>query len=85
MKTAAKVFIILGMVCQFFTIIPLIVGFIALSKMKTQKPSTGLSVCVLLFCNLIGGILLLCSKEEDFAVPAAPVAEAPAEEKADAE
>ncbi len=68
MKTAAKVFIILGMVVGFWMILPLIFGFIALKKMKTQKPSTGICVCVLLFCNLIGGILLLCSKEEDYIV-----------------
>ena len=88
MKTAAKVFIILGMILQCYLILPLIVGFIALGKMKTQKPSTALSVCVLLFCDTIGGILLLCSKEEEYvapAAPAAPVVEAPAEEKVDAE
>ena len=66
MKTAAKVFIIIGMIVGFWMILPLIFGGIALSQMKTQKPSTGLSVCVLLFCSLIGGILLLVSKEEDY-------------------
>ncbi len=78
MKTAAKVFIIIGMVVQFWMILPLIFGFIALNKMKAEKPSTGLCVCVLLFCNLIAGIILLCSKPEDFAAPA--VAEAQPEE-----
>mgnify|MGYP007022031768 CR=1 FL=1 len=63
MKTAAKVFI---MIVGFWMILPLIFGGIALSQMKTQKPSTGISVCVLLFCSLIGGILLLVSKEEDY-------------------
>ena len=90
MKTAAKVFIILGMILQFWYIIPLIVGIIALRTMKKQKPSVGLSIVVLLFCNTIAGILLLCSKEEEYIVPApaeVPVApEAPAvEEKTDAE
>ena len=66
MKTAAKVFIIIGMVVGCWSILPLIFGIIALKKMKTEKPSTGLSVCVLLFCNLIGGILLLCSKPEEY-------------------
>ncbi len=66
MKTAAKVFIIIGMIVGFWMILPLIFGGIALSQMKTQKPSTGISVCVLLFCSLIGGILLLVSKEEDY-------------------
>ena len=61
MKTAAKVFIILGMIFGFWYILPLIFGGIALGQMKTQKPSTGVSVCVLLFCSLLGGIFLLCS------------------------
>lgn len=51
-------------------ILPLIFGGIALSQMsKGQRPSTGMSVCVLLFCNMIGGILLLCAKDEDFYKP----------------
>lgn len=70
MKTAAKVFIILGMIVGFWTILPLIFGGIALKQMKTQKPSTGISVCVLLFCSMLGGIFLLCSKDEEY-VPAA--------------
>ncbi len=45
MKTAAKVFIIIGIVVGFITIIAPIVGFVALNQMKTQKPST--AVCVL--------------------------------------
>ena len=56
MKTAAQVFIILSMVCGFWMILPLIFGGIALSQMsKGQRPSTGISVCVLLFCSFVGG------------------------------
>lgn len=63
MKTAAQVFIILSMVCGFWMILPLIFGGIALSQMsKGQRPSTGISVCVLLFCSFVGGILLLCAR-----------------------
>lgn len=70
MKTAAQVFIIIGMVFGCWMILPLIFGGIALSQMsKGQRPSTGISVCVLLFCNMIGGILLLCAKDEDFYKP----------------
>ena len=70
MKTAAQVFIIIGMVFGCWMILPLIFGGIALSQMsKGQRPSTGMSVCVLLFCNMIGGILLLCAKDEDFYKP----------------
>ena len=70
MKTAAQVFIIIGMVCGFWMILPLIFGGIALSQMgKGMRPSTGMSVCVLLFCNTIAGILLLVAKDEDFYLP----------------
>ena len=68
MKTAAKVFIIIGMVCEFWLILPIIFGCIALSQMSTRKPSTGICVCVLLFCSLLGGIFLLCSKDEEYGV-----------------
>jgi hypothetical protein len=66
MQTVAKVFIIIGMICGFWAVLPLVFGIIALKKMKTEKPSTGLSVCVLLFCSLLGGIFLLCSKDEEY-------------------
>ncbi len=70
MKTAAQVFIIIGMIFGCWMILPLIFGGIALSQMgKGQRPSTGMSVCVLLFCNFIAGILLLCAKDEDFYNP----------------
>ena len=70
MKTAAKVFIIIGMVCQFFLIFPIFVGLHALKKLNaaTCKAdiTTGTAVVTLLFCNLIGGILMLLLKDEDF-------------------
>ncbi len=70
MKTAAKVFIIIGMVTGFWMVAPLVFGIIALNKMKQGKPSVGFSVCVLIFCSALGGIFLLCSKEHEYAVPA---------------
>lgn len=55
---------------RIWMILPLIFGGIALSQMsKGQRPSTGISVCVLLFCSFVGGILLLCAKDEDFYKP----------------
>lgn len=77
MKTAAKVFIIIGMIFGFWYILPLIFGAIALKKMKTQKPSVGFGVCIILFCSVLGGIFLLCSKAEEYEAPAAPVEAAP--------
>lgn len=35
----------------------------------TETFNTGISVCVLLFCSFVGGILLLCAKDEDFYKP----------------
>lgn len=64
MKTAAKVFIIIGMIAGFWSILPLIFGGIALSKMKKNELTTGWKICVLLFVNIIAGILLLCMPEE---------------------
>lgn len=71
MKTVAKVFIILGMIFQFFLIYPVILGAIALSKMKKAKCKadfgTGWGIVTLLFVNIIAGIVLLVMKDEDFA------------------
>lgn len=78
MKTAAQVFIIIGMVCGFWVILPLIFGGIALSQMsKGQRPSTGISVCVLLFCNMIGGILLLAQRTRTSTSPVQTTATTP--------
>lgn len=70
MKTAAKVFIIIGMVCGCVAIFPIIVGAIALKKLKTAQTKSDLTVMgivTLLFCNVIGGILMLLIKDEDLA------------------
>lgn len=70
MKTVAKVFIILGMIFQCFLIYPIVLGAIALKKLKTANCkadfSIGWSVVVLLLVNLIAGIILLVMKDEDF-------------------
>ena len=79
MKTVAKVFIIIGMICTFYLIAPLIVGSIALKKMKTEKPSVGLSICVLLFVNTLGGIFLLCSRPSEYGAAEEAPAEIPEE------
>ena len=60
MQIAEKIFIILGTIAGAPAILPLILGIVALSKMKKGTMTTGWAVVVLLFVNLIGGILLLC-------------------------
>lgn len=70
MKTAAKVFIILGMIFGCIAILPLIVGGIGLSKLNSAKDRSelvGIGVCVLLFCSLLGGIFMLCIPNEQLA------------------
>ena len=70
MKTAAKVFTIIGIVVNFWTIVAPIVGILALNKMKKatcKKDLTVMAVLNLIFCNLIGGFLMLLLKDEDFA------------------
>lgn len=66
LKLIARIFIIIGMVCGCWVILPLIFGALGLSALGKDKgkPSVGMSVCVLLFCSLIGGILMLCIKDE---------------------
>lgn len=81
MKTAAKVFIIIGMIVGCWYVLPIIFGAIALKKMKTAKPGVGFSICVLIFCSGLGGIFLLCSKASEYGTPA-PV-EAPTETPAE--
>lgn len=74
MKTAAKVFTIIGMITGFWMIIPLIVGFIALKKLKTAQTKaelTTIAIVNLIFCSLIGGILMLCLKDQDLVAPPA--------------
>jgi heme/copper-type cytochrome/quinol oxidase subunit 3 len=105
MKTAAKVFVILSIVCfailfacylilgvislstgeaqvisgvsyaggvligvSFIYLIPIIVGSIALKKLKTATSHSrlvGMGVVTLLFCSLVGGILMLCIQDSD--------------------
>jgi hypothetical protein len=70
MKTLAKVFIIIGMICQCFLIFPLILGIIALKKLNAAKKKEDFSIgwaIVVLLVNLIAGIVLLVMKDEDFA------------------
>ncbi len=64
MKTAAKIFLIIGMVFGFWTILPLVFGFMTLGKMKrNEEIPMWLKVCDILFVNVIGGILLLVDKD----------------------
>lgn len=68
MKTAAKVFIIIGIVTGFWLIVPLIVGIIALKKLESASSHSelvGIGVVTLIFCSLLGGLFMLLVKDED--------------------
>lgn len=70
MKTVAKVFVILGMICGAIAIIPLIVGGITLSKMKKAKckaDMTVMGVLCIFFVGVLSGIFILCTSEEEWA------------------
>lgn len=71
MKQVAKIFIIIGMIVGFFAIIPLIVGIPALKRLDESKSKAELGsypVLVLLFVNIIAGIIMLVMKDEDLLV-----------------
>lgn len=68
MKTAAKVFIIIGMIYSGLLIFPIIIGIFALKRIEnasTKDELTTYGILVLIFVNLLGGIFMLCIKEED--------------------
>ncbi|MBR6726916.1 MAG: hypothetical protein IKM08_01870 [Clostridia bacterium] len=70
MKSAAKIFIILGMIVQFWLVFPIIIGIFALKKIDTattKSELTGMAIVTLIFCNLLGGIFMLCINEADLA------------------
>ena len=65
MKNIAKIFIIIGIIAGIFTIVAPILGFIYLKKINNNEPLTTVDkVLILLFVNLIAGILLFLDKEE---------------------
>ena len=70
-KTVAKVFIYINMIFCFYLIVPLIVGFYALNKLKKATCRQDLTVpailTILLSGNLISGIAMLLMNDEDFA------------------
>ena len=66
-KTAIKVFLIIGMIVGAILIYPLVLGIIAYQKVEEAKRPEDLKtwgVVVLIFVNLIAGILMLSVKED---------------------
>ncbi len=68
MKQVAKVFIIIGLIVGFWAILPLIFGIPALKKLDQAQTTAELGaspILVLLFVNVIAGILMLVMKDSD--------------------
>ena len=68
MKKTAKVFIWIGIVCQFFLIYPIIVGILSLQKLEEARKKDEIltiGIFTLLFCNLIAGIIMLTMTDRD--------------------
>ena len=68
MKDITRVFIIAGMILGGWLIFPLIVGCVVLSKFENAKDIKELkiiSIICLLFCSLVGGILMLSLTNEE--------------------
>lgn len=62
MKTAAKVFVILGMVIGCIAIIPIVIGILALKKLNdsTDKQEVMLwGILALFLCSPLGGIFMI--------------------------
>ena len=68
MKKAAKVFLIIGMVFQFFLIYPIILGALAIKKLNSAKTTDDLmawGIVSILFVSILGGAFMLCVKQEE--------------------
>ena len=66
MRTAAKVFIIIGLILRCFLVYPVIVGIIALRKIENDSPCEykEFAILVCLFCSLLGGAFMLSMSQE---------------------
>ena len=68
MKTAAKVFIWIGLIGGAIFIFPLIIGIFALNKIDTatsKNDLVGMGVATLLLCSTLGGIFMLLITDEE--------------------
>lgn len=68
MKTAAKVFIVFGMIFGFYLIFPIVVGAIAFKKLNnatTIKEVHSFGIVTLFFCSFLGGIFMIATDETD--------------------
>lgn len=82
MKTCAKIFIIIGMISGCIAIFPIIVGALALNKIKQARSKDELvtmGIVTLLLCSTLGGVFMLLIKDEE--LNEVVVTDVPKEEK----
>ena len=74
MKTAAKVFLILGAISGWWMIFPLVIAIKNINRINSNAPiTTGKKVVVLIFCSLPAGIFMLCDRSESILPPPEPI------------
>lgn len=67
MKKAAKVFLIFSAIFGWWMIFPLVIAVKNIRRINNNVPiSVGKKIVVLIFCNWIAGILLLCAREDGY-------------------
>ena len=74
MKSAAKIFTIIGMIVGCFAIYPVIIGWLCLKKMDEAQSKSDLTVWAVLnlvFCSMLGGLFMLLIDEKEFSAGAA--------------
>ena len=72
MKSAAKAFIWIGMVANFYLIFPIVVGVFALKKLQEashREELKTMAIVTILFCNILGGIFMLCIEDKELQQP----------------
>ena len=68
MRKAAKVFIIIGMIIQFYLIFPIIVGANALKRLNTARTVDdlrGYGIASIICVSVLGGIFMLCVRQNE--------------------
>ena len=68
MKKAAKVFLVLGMIFQFYLIFPIVVGANAIKRInnaKTIDELRGYGIASIICVSVLGGIFMLHIRQEE--------------------
>ena len=78
MRKAAKVFLIIGMILQFYLVFPIIVGINAIKRLNnalTVDELKGYGIASIICVSVLGGIFMLCVKQEELDMIYPPLSE----------